>query len=292
MPTFYMTIGVSGCGKTTWAMNQPNTQPRLVLDSDAIREELYGNWADQSHNAQVFDEMYRRTVEAMKRGIDDIYYVATNLSMKRRIQLLERLRKMFPQYIYECRVFIRTLETLFAQNDGREHRVPSYVITRQMTQFQLPVEIEGWDNISYDIEKVSLDYYYDIQRRVEAFGSQDNPHHTLTLSEHLEACFDLMTSIAPISINMFDLLQAADWHDVGKIFTKTYDEEGIAHYFGHENVGAQIALLCGVKPYAAQLINYHMVPYEYKALTTWKKRFDEDMWEDLLLLHQVDEGAH
>ena len=293
MPTFYMTIGVSGCGKTTWAMNQPNIQPRLVLDSDAIREELYGNWADQSHNAQVFDEMYRRTVEAMKRGIDDIYYVATNLSMKRRIQLLERLRKMSPQYIYRCRVFVRTLDTLFTQNDRREHRVPAHVIARQMTQFQLPVENEGWDNISYDIERVSLNYYYDIQRRVEEFGSQDNPHHTLTLSEHLESCFTLMNSMAySASPNFLNLLQAADWHDAGKIFTRTYDEKGIAHYFGHENIGAQIALLCGVKPYVAQLINYHMVPYDYKGRETWKKRLGEDMWEDLLLLHQVDEGAH
>ena len=293
MPTFYMTIGISGCGKSTWAMNQPNTQPRLVLDSDAIREELYGNWADQSHNAQVFDEMYRRTVEGMKRGIDDIYYVATNLSMKRRIQLLERLRKMFPQYIYECRVFVRTLDTLFAQNDGREHRVPSYVITRQMTQFQLPVENEGWDNISYDIERASYDYCFDILQRIEEFGSQDNPHHTLTLSDHLDACQDLMISIGyNASANFLDLIQAASLHDVGKIFTRSYDEKGIAHYFGHENIGAQIALLFHDRPYAAQLINYHMVPYDYKGREIWKKRLGEDMWNDLLLLHQADEGAH
>ena len=294
MITFYMTCGPAASGKSTWAHDMALKDSNLlVLDSDVLREELCnGNWADQSHNAQVFEEMYDRTVEAMKREIDDIYYVATNLSMKRRIQLLERLRKMFPQYIYECRVFVRTYETLHAQNESREHCVPSYVINRQLRQFQLPVKNEGWDNITYDIEKVSLDYYYDIQRRVEAFGSQDSPYHHLTLSEHLESCLDLMTLIAPTSTNMFDLLQAADWHDVGKIFTRTYDEEGIAHYFGHENVGAQIALLCGLKPYVAQLINYHMVPYEYKVLTTWKKRFDEDMWNDLFLLHRADEGAH
>lgn len=292
MPTFYLTIGASGCGKTTWAMNQPT--PRLVLDSDAIREELCnGNWADQSHNAQVFEEMYNRIVEAMKYGTDNIYYVATNLSMKRRIQLLERLRKMFPQYIYECRVFVRTYETLHAQNESREHCVPSYVINRQLRQFQLPVKNEGWDNISYDIEKVSDDYYLNIRRRIEEFGSQDNPHHHLTLSEHLDTCLDLMGLIARgASANVLDLLQAAMFHDVGKIFTRSYDEEGIAHYFGHENIGAQIALLFHLRPYAAQLINYHMVPYEYKALTTWKKRFDEDMWNDLLLLHRADEGAH
>ena len=293
MPTFYMTIGVSGCGKTTWAMNQPNIQPRLVLDSDAIREELYGNWADQYHNAQVFDEMYRRTVEGMKRGIDDIYYVATNLSMKRRIQLLERLRKMFPQYIYRCRVFVRTPNTLYRQNCQREHCVPMYVIDRQLRQFQLPVENEGWDNISYDIEKVSDDYCMDILRRIEEFGFQDNPHHTLTLSEHLDACQDLMISIGyNASANFLDLIQAASLHDVGKIFTRSYDENGIAHYFGHENIGAQIALLFHDRPYAAQLINYHMVPYDYKGREIWKKRLGEDMWNDLLLLHQADAGAH
>ena len=294
MITFYMTCGPAASGKSTWAHDMALKDSNLlVLDSDVLREELCnGNWADQSHNDEVFAEMQKRTIAALQAG-HSVVYCATNLSMKRRIQLLERLRKMFPQYIYECRVFVRTLDTLFAQNDGREHRVPSYVINRQLRQFQLPVKNEGWDNISYDIEKVSLDYWHDIQRRVEAFGSQDNPHHTLTLSEHLEACFDLMNSMAyHASPNFLNLLQAADWHDVGKIFTRTYDEEGIAHYFGHENIGAQIALLCGVKPYVAQLINYHMVPYEYKALTTWKKRFDEDMWDDLLLLHRADEGAH
>lgn len=289
MPVFYLTIGASGAGKSSWAINQPDMQPRLILDSDAIREELYGDWADQSHNAQVFEEMYDRTIEAMKREIDDIYYVATNLSMKRRIQLLKQLRAMFPQYIYACRVFVRTPETLHKQNEGREHRVPDYVIERQLRQFQLPVENEGWDDIAYDIEKVSDDYYPKIVKMIEDFGSQDNPHHTLTLEEHLCSCFDLMCLWRP---GRTSLIQAASWHDVGKIFTKSYDEEGIAHYFGHENVGAQIALLCGVKPYAAQLINYHMVPYDYKAHDTWKRRLGEAMWSDLLLLHQADVGAH
>ena len=288
MSTFYMTCGVSGCGKTYWARNTASAND-VVLDSDAIREELYGNWADQSHNAKVFDEMYRRTVKAMKRGIDNIYYVATNLSIKRRIQLLERLRKMFPQYIYKCRVFVRTLDTLFAQNDKREHRVPSYVITRQMTQFQLPISNEGWDKIEYDIEPMPAGYLDDITERIEKFGSQDNPHHTLTLEEHLGTCCDLMCLWRPSRIA---LIQAASWHDVGKVFTKTYDENGVAHYYGHENVGAQIALICGVKSYAAQLINYHMVPYDYKGRESWKKRLGEDMWSDLLLLHRADEGAH
>lgn len=294
MPTFYMTCGPAASGKTTWAYDMALKDSNLVvLDSDALREELCnGNWADQSHNVEVFAEMQKRTIAALQAG-HSVVYCATNLSMKRRIQLLERLRKMFPQYIYECRVFVRTSNTLYRQNSQREHYVPFYVIDRQLRQFQLPVKNEGWDNISYDIEKVSDDYCHNIRRRIEEFGSQDNPHHTLTLSDHLDACFDLTRSIAyGASANLLDLLAAADLHDVGKIFTRSYDENGIAHYFGHENIGAQIALLFHERPYAAQLINYHMVPYDYKGREIWKKRLGEDMWNDLLLLHQADEGAH
>lgn len=47
--------GLSGSGKSTIAAHIANDNPNtIIVSSDAIREELTGNYEDQEHNEEVF----------------------------------------------------------------------------------------------------------------------------------------------------------------------------------------------------------------------------------------------
>lgn len=287
MSTFYLTVGVAASGKTTWAFGNANIQD-AVLDSDAIREEICGNWADQSKNTEVFEIMKQRAFQAM-RECRNVYYVATNLNLKRRIALLQYLKKYFPSYKYVVRVFVYSIDTLFARNDARAHHVSAYVIQKQMLQMQLPVVNEGWNEIQIEVEgtqEEQRNYYKKITHDVVWFGDQRNPHHSLPLHIHMNYCVDQVPRDGILDY-------AAAWHDVGKVYTQSIDENGIAHYYGHAEYGAQLTLLCGLPYEVALLVNYHMLGYESeKAQAAWRQRLGDELWEQLMILHRADEAAH
>lgn len=63
---------------------------------------------------------------------------------------------------------------------------------------------------------------------------QENPHHSMDLFNHTLCVVDNVDkNIA--------LRYAALFHDIGKIYTKRYDENHIAHYYNHEIKSAEIA---------------------------------------------------
>lgn len=53
--------GLSGSGKSTIATQIVNENPNtVIISSDAIREELTGNYEDQEHNEEVFKIFHNR----------------------------------------------------------------------------------------------------------------------------------------------------------------------------------------------------------------------------------------
>ena len=56
-PTLWIMCGLSGSGKSTIATQIANENPNtIIVSSDAIREELTGNYENQEHNEEVFSE--------------------------------------------------------------------------------------------------------------------------------------------------------------------------------------------------------------------------------------------
>ena len=86
-PTMWVLVGLSGSGKSTIATQIANENPNTVIvSSDAIREELTGNYEDQEHNEEVFKifhDRIRKNLENKKNVIAD----ATNLTMKKIIYI-------------------------------------------------------------------------------------------------------------------------------------------------------------------------------------------------------------
>ena len=293
-------MGLPGSGKTYLAHKAAKSN-NLILDSDDIRIELWGDAAIQDNPDLVFGTMYRRACAALKQE-QSVFYVATNVSMKRRIALLQQLKKKFPNVEYRCVCVVAPLDVCHRRNAARERIVPAEVIDRMARQFDPPCENEGWDEIdisynffNYDvlISDNAWEAYraYYIQK-VKEFGSQHNSHHSLSLYDHCDKC----ARKAIIDGASRDICHAARIHDFGKLYTQVYWEKDNyieAHYPNHAELGSYLALEMGYPLRVAQLIRFHMVPYmDTAAQKTWRERMGEELWNDVVRLHQYDEASH
>lgn len=285
MPKAIFTIGISSSGKSTWAFAHEKHGYK-VLDSDLLRLELYGDETDQRDPHKVFDLMYKRGREYLEAGYDTIF-CSTNLNMRYRIHAINMLRSV-PNISFHAVIFNTPLDICRMNNELRENRhAPDWLFEKQIKQFQPPVKNEGWDEIeivtpvSYDKDRVSKCVWRD----VKCMYSQHNPHHTLSLYDHMLKCGQKVGS------NEIIMVGTAVVHDIGKPYTRTYDEKNIAHYYGHENYGAYLCMNIGMPLEVIQLVAYHMLPYDSHAIPTWRKRLGDELWNKILVLHEADEAA-
>lgn len=193
------------------------------------------------------------------------------------------------------------------ENGNRERKVPNEVFDKMLKSFWVPMKYEGWDEIA--VESMGVAYPFDYES-MKGF-SQDNPHHHLDLLNH-----NINAEIYAYEHEYnFRVRCAAKYHDYGKLYTKTFiDSKGnktdIAHFYGHEHYGAYIFLvnsLCGCGEvsdgykhnaiYIAGLINWHMRPHTAweqsdKAKKRDRRLIGEEMYQDIMRLHEADLAAH
>lgn len=280
----YFSVGISGSGKTHYHQIIPYT---ILVDSDATRAELYGDAAIQGNPQEVFGLMRQKVLAALYSG-KSVYYCATNLSQKRRIQFIRDIRQKCPNTKFECIIFVTSFENAIKNMENRKRKVPKDVVWHQMLQFEIPTYDEGWDAI-YVQNDLNPTPAYMMRQKLNEFGSQHNSHHELSLGGHCLQCEIEAIKRWP---NDYILHQAAYWHDVGKMFTQVIGEDGEAHYPNHSNIGAYVALNVGVPLTACQIIGYHMMPWMNEAAkATYKKRLGEKLWNDVIRLHECDIAA-
>ena len=296
IPVFEMLVGVAGAGKSTYAKLRKEEFKSLgdlceIVSSDAIRGELWGDESDQREPEKVFEVMLTRTREYLSQGIN-VIYDACNFQEKYRKEILRNIASINCNRI--CTVFIEQPEVCIARQKLRERKVPEHVIWRQIRQFQVPHESEGWNSITYKCHTYDTDKFKENLDKLNSFD-QKNPHHFHTLNEHMHLACIYADS------NKYDSIvrYAAGIHDLGKIYTQTIDDNGIAHYYNHENVGAYFYfLLTGdTTPdgcIIAWLINHHMDFFKGKKyLDKLKKQINnEKLYEWLEQVHECDIQAH
>lgn len=283
-----MTVGISGSGKTYWSAAYCTQNSRTVHhSSDIIRGELYGDEDDQIHNAEVFEEMKKRTFASLMNG-DNVVYDATNLNRKRRKGLLKEIKTKFKGIETQAVIFAALPQSAIGAQQSRERKVLKEVIYRQVKQFQVPIYQEGFTHI----ELVNM-----TPCGAESFLRQniiphDSKWHTKeNIIDHMIHTGDAAAQMGEESI----LIAAARYHDIGKSFCKTVDEDGEAHYRSHENVSAYFILMDESIPFShrlniSMLINYHMAPYTYneKGLERLRGFLGYRNYEDLMKLNKYD----
>lgn len=291
MSKFMMLVGVSGCGKSTVA-NALANDSTIIYSSDAIREELWGNAEDQQHPGVVFDEMNKRTIASLKSGID-VIYDATNLSAKRRASLLRHIERNVPGTSLECHLVVAEPQRCLDNQLLRERQVPEYAVRRQLTSFQLPTMAEGWTEPIYVHNPFYREGLLDELTQAMIGVSQKGPWHQETVDAHntLVVSHAQAMGYAPIVVEM------AKYHDIGKPFTRTVDEDGKTHFFGHANVGAY-AYLCAMAPtgvlsndvwYRAMMIAHHMDFMGNVNHERLQEELGSKLYNDLMQLHHADE---
>lgn len=295
MTKFMMLVGIPGSGKSLFAELLAKKENAEIVSSDKIREEICGDTNDQSKNDDVFKLLHNRIKENLKTGKNTIYD-ATNINSKRRRAFLIELNTISCKK--ECYVMTTPYEKCLKNNMSRERKVPEDVIKRMYMNWTTPYWFEGWDDIiliSTEKSEIWAENY------TEDFATfdQENPHHLLSLGNHMLMAETLAET------DDETLKMALRLHDIGKPFTKTFvNKKGetteIAHYYSHHNCGAYDSLSFlypdDIHPLDVSiLIGLHMEPYfwEYeKTRNKYKRLWGEELYNKVMELHKYDVLAH
>ena len=301
---FYMLAGLPGSGKSSLAKKITEEADRhaetVLIGSDRIREELFGDASVQDDPDRVFGLMRARTLKALKSG-RDVIYDACNVSSKRRRVFLQNLKKLDCEKV--CIITGTPFDLCLARNAARHRVVPEEVIERMYTTWKTPAFFEGWDDIRIHYADGARNAFGDAHEFVMKYLDYDqmNPHHKETLGTHMlnTQANIIKNGYAPES----DLALAALLHDCGKPFTKTMeqtDDGAVAHYYQHDCVGAYNALFFDYHGKTEKdildvslLINLHMYPFFWhgRGQARLRRLWGQELYDAVLLLHNADRKA-
>jgi len=298
MTTFIMMCGLVGSGKSFQAKKLALEYNAIIIESDAVRKELYGDAATQGDNNILFQSIHSEIARLLLEG-SNVILDATNISYKHRTALLDKLKKLNVEKV--CYLMATQYKICLEQNKNRDREVPEQVIKRMRENFTCPQYNEGWDKIeivyNYDNANYDMDDYL---KEIENFD-QENPHHTKTLGEHVKT---VAKKIDERRESTELLYYVALLHDNGKRYSKVFrnmkgEPSEIAHYYNHPNVGAYEALfylreifdLSENILYGCGLIQYHMRHYDLnteKSKNKLRLLVGEEMYNDLSILNMAD----
>lgn len=293
----YIMAGISASGKSTIAKELAEKENAVIVSSDSIRGEICEcGVSDQSKNEEVFKIFHQRIRENLLNK-KSVVADATNITIKSRKAIIECARGIDCDII--AIVVAKPYEECIQDNVdhiNRENPVPNGVIKKQMMNFQIPFYEEGFNKIKiiqFDNNKISI---IEVLNQMKGFD-QKNPHHNLDLYQHCEIVGDLFKEKL---IYSQIVTLAAYVHDFGKLYTQTFDENEVAHYYRHENVGAyQLLTTLNYNSFWNNndvlnfifLINYHMHPINWdsdKAKDKWRKTFGDFKFQLLMDFNECD----
>lgn len=308
MKRFVMMIGLPGCGKSTLASQMISNGKKIVVSTDAIRGELYGDENVQGDPNQVFSIAKTRMLDALNGDYELVVFDATNLRKKYRVPIIEEMRKRVNTEFEVVALWVAVpYKECLRRDKGRDRVVGESVIRRMYLNFAPPGYEEGFDNIIIDtpdsedecVAEYTVENFYNKAMKFD----QHNKHHTLTLGEHCMSTFNYVKSHGGEEA----VRMAAALHDNGKIFTASFKNHNgeiteECHYYQHHCVGAYDSVFYTKfgderKAYIANLIYYHMHPLlNWKNSESKKKKdtakMSEGFVKDLMLLHEADVQAH
>jgi len=143
-PKLIVMVGISGSGKSTFANGLKTSLHAEIVETDAIRAELFGNAQIQTDGGRVFAIAKKRVNDLLAQG-KNVVIDATSLSVRDRkdwVQIGKTNNAEITAYVVKV-----SIEQAKKQNATRERKVPDWVIDKQLTKFTVPTSVEGFDNI-------------------------------------------------------------------------------------------------------------------------------------------------
>ncbi|MDW8516915.1 ATP-binding protein [Priestia flexa] len=317
-----MLVGLPGSGKSTLAEKLRATKKYVHLSSDNIRQELTGDVNNQDENSRIFEVMNERATELLKSG-QHVIYDATNVHRKRRKHLITQVFKANKKTVYYLNEHIDEVKS---RNQQRARVVKEESINRMYKSAHIPVENEGWDEVTYISTKKrhSIEHkeaceklftkhlphdelFSELSCYIPDFSAiidlpQDSKYHSFSVSRHTYYVY-LHIQEHYQDPNKLVLLWAALFHDLGKGTCKSFvnykgEETKYASFIGHDYVSSQLAAywltILGyegefVKRVSA-LTQFHMYPMNAgdKKLRELKELLGDELFSELIILHEAD----
>lgn len=120
--------------------------------------------------------------------------------------------------------------------------------------------------------------------------NQNNPYHSLGLLEHTLKSVNMVDNKLHLRLTML-------LHDIGKLYTKSEDKNGISHYYGHPSVSSNVSeeILKNMKydnntiKKVLKLIEYHDCTLNSKkSIKKMLNKLGEDLLRDLIKVKRAD----
>ena len=148
--TLYITVGLPGSGKSTYAKNFIKDKDVEYLSSDELRAKFGSGETDQTCTNQVFAHIKRTVDEFLKDG-KNVLVDATSVNRKERSDYIKTAKKYDAKVV--AIVFKMDRQSLIERNKKRGEQggrvVPTFVIDKMLAKYEEPSYSEGIDVIIY-----------------------------------------------------------------------------------------------------------------------------------------------
>ncbi len=150
MNTLYITVGLPGSGKSTYAKEFIKGKEIEYLSSDSLRAVYGKSEEDQTVTPLVFGHIKRKVDEFLKDG-KNVMVDATSVNRKERSDYINTAKKYGAKVI--ALVFKMDRAGLIARNQKRGSEggrvVPDWVIDKMLAKYEEPSTSEGIDEVIY-----------------------------------------------------------------------------------------------------------------------------------------------